>query len=639
MNADYLVGRVIDSRYEILEIVGTGGMATVYKAKDLTLNRFVAIKALKDSLKFDSEIVKRFNGESRAAASLSHPNIVQVYDVGEGGDLDYIVMEYVDGITLKEYIMKNGRLSWEVACDFAAQIGRALDSAHAKHIIHRDIKPHNVLITRDGTLRVTDFGIAQASTSETMVAGSAGIGSVHYISPEQARGGYTDERSDIYSLGVVLYEMLTGRVPFDGANPVSVALMKLEQEPVDCKTVNPSVPVAVAEIAMKAISRDTHSRYQSAAAMVRDLEVAMGVSGPASSKEEDRYETKRIKTVNGRDGKKAAKNPPIALLVVIAIAATCVLGFATFLLMSGGTKEYIVPELIGMTVEEAEEKLAQDKEADLTIDEDITLEESEEIEEGLIISQKPGVNQSVKKGRKIKIVVSSGTENVEISVPSVENRTYDEAVEILEREGLKAKRIEEFSETIQFEYVIKQSPKSGTKVTEGYTVSLHVSADIENPEAAKEDEQAVVPKVTGVTEEKARQLIAQAGLKVSSVDRQTSDAEVGMVIQQNPSAKTGVEKGSGVNIVISSGPEAKPTPTATPTKAPEMKRKTLTIAIPEDAADTVTIRAVVNGKTIYERSHAKAEGAVDIPVQSDKDVNVQVYINGNLEAEKTVYFD
>ncbi len=295
MNSDYLVGKVIGDRYEILEIIGSGGMATVYKAKCRVLNRYVAIKVLKDSLKYDAEVVKKFNSESRAAARLSHPNIVQVYDVSENGGLDYIVMEYVDGITLKEYIRKKGRLPYREACSFAVQIGHALECAHANHVIHRDIKPHNVLITNDGILKVADFGIAQAASSETLVAGSGGMGSVHYISPEQARGGYTDERSDIYSLGVVLYEMLTGSVPFDGVNPVSIALMKLEKEPADCRILNPDIPDNVAEIVMKAISKDQHLRYQSAAEMTAELERVLASGGESYGYDsEDKYETKRI---------------------------------------------------------------------------------------------------------------------------------------------------------------------------------------------------------------------------------------------------------------------------------------------------------------------------------------------------------
>lgn len=642
MNSDFLVGKVIGNRYEVLEIIGSGGMATVYKAKDRVLNRFVAIKVLKDSLKYDSEVVKRFNAESRAAARLSHPNIVQVYDVGEGGELDYIVMEYVDGTTLKEYIKRNGRLSWMQACNFAAQIGRALDCAHENHIIHRDIKPHNVLITKDETLKVADFGIAQAASSETMVAGSAGIGSVHYISPEQARGGYTDERSDIYSLGVVLYEMLTGEVPFDGANPVSVALMKLEQEPEDCRKINPNIPDDVAEIVMKAISKEKHLRYQSAASMVSDLDMVMGNAPQERPEERDRFETKRLEEretmeelYKRRNAKSVHKKKNQTIkMVFIAVIAVIVLGFGTYFLMSGGTQEYMVPDLTNMTIEEAEEKLEEDKEAQLTLDEDVVFETSEEIEEGKIISQKPGVNQYVKKGRKIKVTVSSGISGGEISIPDVENLKYEDAEKRLKDEGLKCKRVDRFSETIQFEYVISQSPKSGSKVASGYTVIVYVSADIENP-----DEQAVVPKVTGMTEKQAREVIEQSGLAVGTVDQQADPAQEGMVIAQTPSAKTGVEKGAKINLVVSTGPAETPSPTETPTKAPEMKKKTLTITIPDDANETVHIKAVANGKTIYDKTHSKSEKTVDITVQSSKDASVQVYIDGVLAADKVVTFD
>ena len=622
MNSDYLVGTVLENRYEILEMIGSGGMATVYKAKCRVLNRYVAIKVLKDSLKYDSDVVKRFNAESRAAAGLSHPNIVQVYDVSEKGGLDYIVMEYIDGITLKDYIAKKGALPWEEACNFAVQIGRALECAHKNHIIHRDIKPHNVLLTRDGMLKVADFGIAQATTTETIVAGSSNMGSVHYISPEQGRGGYTDERSDIYSLGVVLYEMLTGTLPFDGGNAVSIALMKLEKEPIDCRIVNPDIPDSVGRITMKAISKEQHSRYQTASDMVADLE---NITKTALSYKDnsEKFDTRRIEggevsmTKDRKRRHKSAKNG--ALILILAIAAVCLLGFGTYSFMSGGRQEYQVPELTDMTVEEAEKAL---EEANLRLDENIEYETSEETEEGHIIKQNPGANQYVKKNRKIKITVSSGVEEGTISVPLVEGVPSAEAEDKILDANLNISVQEKDDETVPKGYVISQSPKSGTKVSKGFTVTIYVS------KGKAEDEQVVVPKLTGYTKAQAETLLEQKGLTLGAVTEEQNSAEKGIVIAQNPSANTGVIKGSTVNITVSKGQA----------EAPVMKRKTLTITIPDSSPDTVHIKVIANGKTIHDKDHAKSEGTVDIEVQASKDASVQAYIDGKLVVDKTISF-
>lgn len=623
MNSDYLVGTVLENRYEILEMIGSGGMATVYKAKCHVLNRFVAIKVLKDSLKYDSEVVKRFNAESRAAAGLSHPNIVQVYDVSEQGGLDYIVMEYVDGITLKDYIAKKGVLPWEEACNFAIQIGNALEAAHKNHIIHRDIKPHNVLLTRDGMLKVADFGIAQATTSETLVAGSSNLGSVHYISPEQGRGGFTNERSDIYSLGVVLYEMLTGTLPFDGGNAVSIAIMKLEKDPIDCKIVNPEIPDNVAKITMKAISKEQHARYQSAADMVKDLETAMKITRRDFPIKRDSYkfDTKRIERneeympKDRKNRRKKAKNSFVA--VILAILAVFLIGFGTYSFMSGGRQEYQIPDLTGMTVEEAEAALL---EANLKLDENIEFEASEEIEEGKIIMQKPGANQYAKKNRKIKITVSSGVEEGDISVPLVEGIPYEDAVERLTKYNLKASRLDREDDVVPEGYVISQSPASGTKVTAGYSISLYVSL------GKAEEEQVIVPKLTGYTKAQALEILSDSGLSLGAVTEEANSAAQGTVIAQNPSAKTSVTKGSSVNITVSKGQEA------------QMKRKTLTITIPDSSPDTVHIKVVANGKTIHDKNHAKSEGTVDIEVQASKDASVQAYIDDKLVVNKTITF-
>lgn len=626
---DYLIGKVIGNRYEIIEKVGTGGMATVYKAKCQVLDRFVAIKVLKDSLKNDTEVVKKFNTESRAAARLSHPNIVQVYDVSESGDLDYIVMEHVDGITLKEYIARAGHLEPKEACEFAAQIGRALVCAHAGGIIHRDIKPHNVLMAPDGTLKVADFGIAQAATSETMVAGSGAMGSVHYISPEQARGGFINERSDIYSLGVVLYEMLTGEVPFDGANPVAVALAKLEKDAVDIREkCCHEIPDEICDIVMKAISKDQHSRYQSAQEMVADLEKVIGIAPSMRGAREGKFETKRLDSnkareeYNMRKNKKHKKGNKNIKIAVFAVVAAVLLGILSYCSMTGGTQEYQVPDLTNLTIEEAEEVL---KRADLRLNEDIDYEESEEVEEGKIIKQNPGINQSVKKNRKIKITVSLGSDKEMIDIPDVVNLKQEEAEKRLRDSGFKYTIEEEFSETIEIGYVIKQEPEAKGKAEKGTEITIYVSA---------EEEQAVVPKVTGIFQTEAEKLIEEAGLVVGDITMGESDEERGKVIGQSPSAKTGVEKGTKVDLMISEGTGPEPTPSTQP-----LKKKTLTINIPASGGETVHIRAVANGKEIYNKTHKRTEGTVDIPVQSSKDASVQVYMDDKLVADKVIYFD
>ena len=270
-----LEGKLLGNRYEIIEKIGSGGMATVYKAKCLVLKRFVAVKVLRDEFTTDEEFIKRFNIEAQAVASLTHPNIVSVYDVGHEGNLYYIVMELVKGKTLKEIIVEDGALGWKWSVKIAMQIASALETAHRNNIIHRDIKPHNIIITEDGVAKVTDFGIAKAVSNSTITAFGTTIGSVHYFSPEHARGGFTDARSDLYSLGVVMYEMVTGRVPFDSDTPVSVALKHMQEEPIEPIKIKPDLPQCVNDIIMKAMRKDANERYQTATEMIKDLELAL----------------------------------------------------------------------------------------------------------------------------------------------------------------------------------------------------------------------------------------------------------------------------------------------------------------------------------------------------------------------------
>ena len=629
-----LIGKTLGDRYEILEIVGSGGMATVYKARCRLLNRFVVVKVLKESLKNDPEMEQRFKTEARAAASLSHHNIVSVYDVGEtDSGLSYIVMEFVDGITLKEYIEERRFLSWREACEFAVQIAIALECAHRHGIVHRDIKPHNIILTKEHTLKVADFGIARTTSSETVVAsGKSNVfGSVNYISPEQARGGYVDARSDIYSLGVVLYEMLTGKLPFRGDNPVSVALMKIENEPEDIREAADFIPDAVADIVMKAIAKEQYARYQSAEELAIDLREVLD-SGKISRIDKKEEEDEDMPS-NKRRKSKQNKN---LKLVVFSIVLAIIMGVGVYSFFYGGKKEYLVPNLIDKTLEEAIE-IAQ--EADFKIDEDkITYEASDEYEEGKIMKQTPGAENYVKKNKPIEVVISSGLGDGNIEVPQVIGYDYAKAASMLRAAKLKYRKIEEDSSEYALNEVINQSPKAGQKVTEGYVVILRVSTgNAASPSPTESAKMVPVPKLVGNMYENAENTLKTANLKLGNVSREESDKPEGVIISQSPKQGSESPEGSYVNIVVSSGQAAKETPTHTPTQEP-LSKKTLTIQLPQTDSGTVHVKIVANGSTIYDKQHQCSEGEVDVTVAGRTEAKVEVYFDGVLQTTKIVDF-
>ena len=621
MNSDYLVGTVLENRYEILEMIGSGGMATVYKAKCRVLNRFVAIKVLKDSLKYDMDVVKRFNAESRAAAGLSHPNIVQVYDVSEAGGLDYIVMEYVDGITLKDYIKRRGALPWKEACDFAVQIGKALDCAHKNHIIHRDIKPHNVLLKRDGMIKVADFGIAQAATSETRVANNSNLGSVHYISPEQGRGGYTDERSDIYSLGVVLYEMLTGRLPFDGENAVAIALMKLEKEPVDCRIVNPAIPDSVGKIVMKAISKEQFARYQTASEMVADLQALTksNIKPMVVKSDDTKFETRRLSVKRMEDRKRKKKRGDIAKRIALIVAALVLSVVAIIALAklfetiySSSDTLYKVPNVVGMTLEEAQEKLAEAK-MNVTVEK----EKSTVVEINHVIRQNIEEGREVKENRDITIFVSlgDGKEDVvkkEVSVPKVTKMSRAKAEEKLEEANLQYEITYEYSSTVDDGDVISQSPSADEVITENSIVKLVVS---KGPRR--------MPDLNGLTEEEAKKALSELDLSLGTVTRDDSKAAnviKRVIVKQSIAKDTAVEKGDKVDITVK-----------------DLVKKTFTITIPESAPEEFKLKVVTaKGDVILpEATHHKSEESLDVDVTAiaGSTATIKVYIDGKIVYE------
>jgi len=547
-------------------------MATVYRTKDLVLNRFVAVKILRDEYTTDDEFIKRFNIEAQAAASITHPNIVSVYDVGKEDNLYYIVMELVKGKTLKEIIVEDGALGWKWSVKVAIQIASALETAHKNNIIHRDIKPHNIIITEEGVAKVTDFGIAKAVSNSTITAFGTTIGSVHYFSPEHARGGNTDAKSDIYSLGVVMYEMITGRVPFDSDTPVSVALKHMQEDPIEPIILKPSLPKSVNDIIMKAMKKDPELRYQNATDMIKDLEMSLkNPSGVIVTNEDDDVKTRRIsprkvieveeKENEDEKGKKFSKiskyfeKHPVQKTFLIILACILVFSIAmggTYLALSlGRGKDVVLPDLRNLTVAEAEEKA---KELKLKIE----VEEEKyhlEIEEGKIIEQDPiyQENYKVKEGSTIKIIVSKGQEIVKM--PKVVGLERDEAIKLLRETGLEVETKEENDDDVEKDYVIKQEKEDGTKIEvdeeipAGTKIVIYVSMGIEQVE---------VPDLSGKSENEAKNAISNAKLKWKRTDiTSDSDKPNGVVVNQSISAGSMVDKDTEITITVNEFEELK----------------------------------------------------------------------------------
>ncbi len=561
-----LEGKVIGNRYEIIKKIGVGGMATVYKAKCNILKRYVAVKVLRDEFTTDEEFIKRFNTEAQAAASLTHPNIVSIYDVGHEDNIYYIVMELVQGKTLKDIINEDGALPWKWAFNVSIQVASALEMAHKNNIVHRDIKPHNIIITEDGIAKVTDFGIAKAVSNSTITAFGTTIGSVHYFSPEHARGGYTDAKSDLYSLGVVMYEMLTGRVPFDADTPVSVALKHMQEKPVEPMKLNPTIPYAVNKIIMKAMEKDPNERYQSATEMLKDLSLALKNPDGDFVKEknfENEY-TQRITTLNDEDFSKYNKDEDeeneeeteeptnkmskkkkiiLTLVIILAIILIPVIGFlgAKAIMDAGVPDDIDIPNLVGKTLDEARAEL-EGTDIELVS----TDEFNADVEAGKIVSQDPEYVEgyTIKENATINVVVSKGIETA--VVRKVTGMTYEEAVAELEAANLKAERVEETSQTVEAGIVIRQEPEADAEVNAGDTVKVYVSI-------GTGIEQVEVENVVGKTEQEAVAILRdRLGFEVNVGYRDDSSEKTGVVLSQDVSAGSKIDEGSTINIVVNS---------------------------------------------------------------------------------------
>ena len=615
---DRYIGKLLDNRYEILEKIGSGGMADVYKARCHRLNRLVAIKILKEDLSQDAEFRRRFHAESQAVAMLSHPNIVSVYDVSHSDNIDYIVMELIEGITLKQYMEQKGTLNWREALHFATQICKALEHAHSRGIIHRDIKPHNIMILKDGSVKVADFGIARVSSAQNTLTREA-LGSVHYISPEQARGAQVDCRADLYALGVVMYEMLTGRPPYDGDTPVSVAIQHINGHPTMPREINPSIPVGLEQITMHAMCADLASRYPSATRMLHDLEefrkepnIVFDFSAEADSIDVQRllndpnYMPQNLGRTNAvkkplaeavakkkqeEQDRRAAQDASrrgsriavIAGIVCIALAVLVICYFLYNYFFSGlfsKTEEKPVPNLVGL----AADSIRQEDYPDFTISIDRYVV-SEKYEAGVVVDQSPEADRQAKVGSTIKLTVSSGAN--EIQMPPLVNLTSQNAEQTLSALGLNLNiQIDERKNDIYTEgYVIETDPASGTPLTEGQTVTLIVSLgpDVELVE---------VPTLVGEDVDEALKMIAKAGLQNGSIRNDESDLPKGTVTFQSVEGGQMVKKDTVINLRVSKGPEEAATPVVTNLTQDQavLQGDQVTLSISAYASDDGTLR-------------------------------------------------
>ena len=652
---DQYIGKMLDNRYEILERIGTGGMAIVYKAKCHRLNRLVAIKILKSDLAQNEEFRRRFNAESQAVAQLSHPNIVSVYDVSRGGDMEYIVMELIDGITLKQYMEKRGQLNWRESLHFITQIMRGLSHAHSRGIIHRDIKPQNIMVLRDGSVKVADFGIACLADSAQTLTQEA-LGSVHYISPEQARGDRPDARSDIYSSGVVLYEMLTGRLPFEGESAVSVAIQHLSSIPLAPREINPDIPEQLELICMKAMAPDLEHRYQSADAMIADLEafrknpevemkfdlsdlrpeendeptrtirtmpshtVTIPVHQPERSyprRERDEDEEPR-RTGSGKRGVLVGAVTVAAVAVVIVLFKTILGSFAPAVV-----DQYQVPDLYNMTIEEAENDPRIEGVFEI---QKAGSEFSTDVPEGHILRQDPK-KEETRKGSQlvIQVWVSAGEETGE--VPDLENKSEQDARILLEKLNKEynleltveaPEELKQFSEEITEGYVIKTEPAQGEILKKGDTVKLILS---KGPDIKPV---TVLPFV-GMSIDSVLSQLESYKLTCDAADVEVVDSDKpgGTIVWQSPASGETVPEWTTIKFRVSAGLASSALP--------------ITVDIPQNGKDIVKVEIYVGdepnpqySETVYE-----ADGAVSTTLYGTGRKMVKVYFDGVLDQKQS----
>ncbi len=663
---EHHIGELLDNRYEILEPIGSGGMAYVYKARCHRLNRFVAVKVLRRNLSQDADFRRRFQDESQAVAMLSHPNIVSVYDVSCSSDLEYIVMELIDGITLKQYTQKRGNLlNWREALHFITQITKALGHAHSRGIIHRDIKPHNIMVLRDGSVKVADFGIARQTASHSTLTQEV-LGSVHYISPEQAKGSHIDARSDLYSVGVVLYEMITGRLPFEGDSPVSVAIQHIHAIPLSPREINPEIPEALEAITMRAMAPNPNNRYTSADEMLADLEefrknpsISFDYSHQDFSQELEEPSAAATQVINvtvpvrdsadeeeePRRQRKSKRQPreeyfedddyyyqekagfPWAGLLAIVSILVFVGGLLYFLyntFFASMLTEYVdypIPSVVGEIYEEAMENESLLGEFVLVIEDTVT----DDSAAGTILSQEPSADSLVRDpASQITVTVSGGPEI--ITMIDVTNQEYLRATVDLRNMGLEVASPPAYvyDDDVPSNYIISYSPAEGTELSPGSEVTLVVSL-------GPEEKQVDVVSLVGMTQSWAETQITLMNLKVGTVTPTYSDTvPEGEVISQSPEAYSTISEGSTVNLVVSMGPEI--------VEEDIITTKTVQVNMPTDGA-IVHVQVTMGDKSVYSGDVDTAmNNAIYFEVSGTGSQTMSIYFDGVLSTTQAVDF-
>lgn len=675
-----LIGRMLANRYEILEKIGVGGMATVYKAKCHVLNRFVAVKVLKEEFITDIEFIRRFKSEAQTAASLTHPNIVSIYDVGNEGDVYYIVMELIQGKTLKEIIVEDGKLSWKWSVNIAIQIASALETAHKNNLIHRDIKPHNIIITEDGMAKVTDFGIAKAVSNSTITAFGTTIGSVHYFSPEHAKGGVTDAKSDIYSLGIVMYEMLTGRVPFDADTPVSVALMQVQEDPIEPRKLNPQIPISVNNIILKAMQKDPADRYQSATEMLIDLSTALKRPDDdfvKINKKFDTLQTQKLSTLYDIDNKAIKDDEDdeeddeedvrprkkkkrgffgfmkdhifLSFILIAVILFSVALGGTILIMNLTKSKDVQIPNLVKnasgvrLTEQQAVEiynSTEFKKKNDLKIEyvEDETIN-GETVEPGQVVKQNPNYveNRKIKVKDQITIYVRKEREAKTLKMIDLTGKTTEEAEKLLADLGYVGKITyeDENSDSLKTGLIIRQTIQSGIEFKDNADLTLTIS---------KGSDKVDVPNALGKTEEEAKKLIGDAGFTVKVEYTENNDKSDGIVLKQSNTDKAKTDevititvnkvqktKSVAVTIDLSKYVQAK-----TPTNTSDDKTNSTTTDTPGVTTAKVELKV---GDNTYGGEKYDLTTKPIITIYGKGNMQVALIIDGNTKITKDIDFN